>query len=37
MAEVDSTDIAIVRSVMVQHGIWKTGGYPEVVQSIGIV
>lgn len=32
IAEVDSTDIAIVPSVMVQHGIWKTGRYPDVVQ-----
>jgi transcriptional regulator GlxA family with amidase domain len=32
IADVESTDIVIVPSVMVQHGIWKTGRYPEVVQ-----
>jgi transcriptional regulator GlxA family with amidase domain len=32
IADVDSADIVIVPSVMVQHGIWKTGRYPEVVQ-----
>ncbi|WP_416672667.1 GlxA family transcriptional regulator [Egbenema bharatensis] len=32
IAEVDSTNIVIVPSVMVQHGVWKTGRYPEVVQ-----
>ncbi|MBC7881443.1 MAG: helix-turn-helix domain-containing protein [Anaerolineae bacterium] len=32
IAEVDSTDIVIVPSVMVQHGVWQTGRYPEVVQ-----
>jgi transcriptional regulator GlxA family with amidase domain len=32
IAEVESTDIVIVPSVMVEQGIWKTGRYPEVVQ-----
>jgi transcriptional regulator GlxA family with amidase domain len=32
LADVDATDIAIVPSVMVEHGIWKTGRYPEVVE-----
>ncbi|MCP6759707.1 MAG: DJ-1/PfpI family protein [Fischerella sp. CENA71] len=32
IADVDCTDIAIIPSVMVEHAIWKTGRYPEVVQ-----
>lgn len=32
IADVNSTDIVIIPSVMVQHGIWKTGRYPEVVR-----
>jgi transcriptional regulator GlxA family with amidase domain len=32
LADVGTTDIVIVPSVMVQHGEWKTGRYPEIVQ-----
>ncbi len=32
IADVHSTNIVIVPSVMVQNGEWKTGRYPEVVQ-----
>jgi transcriptional regulator GlxA family with amidase domain len=32
IADVSTTDIVIVPSVMVQHGKWETGRYPEVVQ-----
>lgn len=32
IANVNSTDIVVVPSVMVQHGIWKIGRYPELVQ-----
>jgi transcriptional regulator GlxA family with amidase domain len=32
IAEVASTNIVIVPSVMVQQGVWKPGHYPEIVQ-----